>query len=68
MSSGDTPHQRFFETDCKANASNLRVLNQRGMLVTHARYGDIQWLTENRRWPPKLVEGMEAFLAIRPVA
>ena len=31
------------------------------------RYKDKQWLKEDRRWPPALVEALTAFLDVRSV-
>lgn len=33
--------------------------------VDDIRYKDIHWLKEERRWPPKLIESLTAFLEIR---
>ena len=33
--------------------------------VSDPRYRDRTWLARERRWPPKLVAGLEAFLDIR---
>lgn len=34
--------------------------------VDDPRYSDVQWLKEKRRWPPKLVQGMQEFIQIVP--
>ena len=36
--------------------------------VNDARYNDRQWLRSTRRWPPKLVEALEALLDVRSMA
>lgn len=36
--------------------------------VDDPRYRDRAWLARERRWPPRLVAGLEAFLDIRGVA
>ena len=35
--------------------------------VNDPRYRDIQWLKTQRRWPPRLVQGVEAFLSIKDI-
>lgn len=35
--------------------------------VQDPRYSDIKWLQKERRWPPKLVDGLMAFLKLKSV-
>ena len=36
--------------------------------VSDPRYGDLDWVANRRRWPPRLLADLEALLAIRGVA
>ena len=35
--------------------------------VQDPRYSDPKWLTQERRWPPKLISGLNAFLQVKSV-
>jgi tetratricopeptide (TPR) repeat protein len=35
--------------------------------VNDPRYRDLSWLQANRRWPPRLIRGLTAFLGIRDI-
>ena len=36
--------------------------------VNDPRYRDLGWIKENRRWPPRLVKGLTAFLGIKDIS
>lgn len=35
--------------------------------ISDPRYSDVKWLKEQRHWPPRLYNGMVAFLSVRSV-
>lgn len=35
--------------------------------VSDPRYRDVNWLRNDRRWPPKLVEALSAFFSIKTI-